>query len=168
MVKSHIPDESVNPWRFNRRPVTSTYPIERYWGFLYCITHKPTRRRYVGRKACWCLKWRRFPLGFPSSGTSGSQKARSARSPIVETDWLEYWGSSKHLARHIREVGTGEFRRDILEWHTDQWSLHEAEKAFLFQIEDWGLWYNSALCLQYYKPKQVGRHKPTSRKRSGK
>ena len=132
-------------WLFNGRPVTETYPIERFWGFIYVITHKPTKRKYVGRKACWYLS-RRKPV------------------TIRETDWYDYWGSSKHLKRHMDEVGQQEFRRDILEWHTDQWSLHDAEKHFLFAIKDWSAWYNSPLCLQYYKTRNCGRYRPKAKR----
>ena len=127
-------------WHFNKRPLPASFIPEQFYSFIYLITHIPSNKLYLGKKCLWHKVW-----------------VKRGVYKLVETDWKGYWGSSKHLKRHIQEVGHGQFRREILEFFTTAREAHDAEKALLFQIEDWSLYYNSSKCLQHYYPKGKGR-----------
>ena len=139
----------MTDWLFNGEPLPDDFLPEHFWGFLYYIEHLPTGIKYVGKRSMWCVK------------TKGKGKTRKTR--LSETPWRGYWGSSKRLSRAIVEEGHENFRKHILEFHTDSWSLHEAEKQFLFGVRDWSLWFNSYKCLQYYKTPPFRRKKKRKR-----
>lgn len=133
----------MTEWQWNGQDLPEDFIPEQWWGFLYYIEHLPTGIKYVGKRSMWCVK----------------TKGRKTR--LAETPWKQYWGSSKRLSRAIVEEGHDNFRKHILEFHTDSWALHEAEKAFLFGVKDWSLWFNSYKCLQYYRtmPHRRGKKK---------
>lgn len=74
-----------------------------YVGFVYLITEKDTDMKYIGKKLFWRTK------------TLPVTKTRKRRKKtLVESDWRNYFGSSKHLLERIEQCpGTG-FDREIL------------------------------------------------------
>jgi hypothetical protein len=73
-----------------------------YIGFIYCITHKETGKRYFGKKLLWFSKPR--PKKVPGRG----------KKMKVESDWREYWSSSIELKAEIVAQGTDKYTREIL------------------------------------------------------
>ena len=69
---------------------------EKYFGFVYLIEHKPTGRKYVGRKNFWLknssTKKRKCKSALPDRG-SDKWKPECWR----ESDWRTYKGSSKNV-----------------------------------------------------------------------
>ena len=120
-------------WLWNGEPLPTDFDPAHWRSFLYLITHIPSGKLYIGRKTFWFYN--------------------KKRGILMESDWADYWGSSKHLRRHIEEVGRGEFKREILELFTCGWEAHVTERDFLFQIEDWDRFYNSEKCLEHFKKK---------------
>lgn len=73
---------------------------ENYYGFVYQITHFPTGKKYIGRKY------------FTSAGY---KQVKGKRKKVrKESDWREYWGSSKHLQTDVEKFGKDQFKREIL------------------------------------------------------
>lgn len=74
-----------------------------WYGFVYRITNLRTGHDYVGRKY------------FKSKRKLKPLKGRkNKRIRIVETDWQEYWGSSKRLLEDIEILGKDKFTREII------------------------------------------------------
>jgi hypothetical protein len=71
-----------------------------YYGFVYKITHVPTGKKYIGRKY--------FTLASYKQVNGKRKKIRK------ESDWQEYWGSSKHLQSDITIYGKEQFKREII------------------------------------------------------
>lgn len=86
------------PWLHNGHIITS--PIENSLGFVYCITHKESGKKYIGKKTFWNRARKRV---------NGKSKR-----VLVESDWKEYWGSSKALLEFIKTQGEEHFLREIL------------------------------------------------------
>jgi hypothetical protein len=73
------------------------------YGFVYLITNLTNNRKYIGKKFFWSRK------------TLPITKTRKRRKKIiVESDWKTYYGSSNHLLKDIEQLGTENFKREIL------------------------------------------------------
>ncbi len=73
------------------------------YGFVYLITNRATGQKYVGKKFFWSQK------------TLPITKTRKRRKKLlVESDWMNYWGSNKHLQEDVTKQGEEFFYREIL------------------------------------------------------
>lgn len=74
-----------------------------WYGFVYCITHRGTGKKYVGKKFFW--KSKTLPI----------TKTRKRRQRLkVESDWRDYYGSNKHLNEEVEKHGRDFYHREIL------------------------------------------------------
>lgn len=73
---------------------------EGYYGFVYLITNKMNGRMYVGKKFFWK----------PKTRTVKGKKKKE----LVESDWSDYYGSSKSLSEDVEKIGKNNFSREIL------------------------------------------------------
>lgn len=88
-------------------------------GFIYCITHLPTGRSYIGKK-------------FFKSTVRKIVKGRVNRKKVVkESDWKTYTGSSKWLNAEIQLYGKDQFKFEIISLHESKGSLAYAEVRML-------------------------------------
>jgi hypothetical protein len=71
-----------------------------WYGFIYEITNNLTGKKYIGRKYFTEAKTRQV-------------KGKKKRTR-VESNWKEYWGSSKSLTEDINKYGVENFSRKIL------------------------------------------------------
>lgn len=89
-----------------------------WYGFIYEITNKLTGKKYIGRKYFTEAKTRQVKL-----------KKKRTR---VESNWREYWGSSKSLTEDIAKYGVENFSRKILMLCTTRGNTNYWEAKFLF------------------------------------
>jgi hypothetical protein len=75
-----------------------------WYGFVYRITNLRNGHDYVGRKY-FKTKRKLKPL----------KGRKNKRIRIVETDWQDYYGSSKRLLEDIDKLGKDNFKREIIE-----------------------------------------------------
>lgn len=73
------------------------------YGFVYCITHLATGRKYIGKKFFWSQKT--LPI-------TKSRKRR--KKTLIESNWRDYYGSNKHLLEDLGNHGKDMFHREIL------------------------------------------------------
>ena len=89
-------------WMYNGKSFTLDMGGN-YYGFVYRITNTLNGYDYVGRKYFKTIR-KLKPL-----------KGRVLkRHRIKETDWQEYWGSSKRLLEDIDKYGKENFKREII------------------------------------------------------
>ena len=81
-----------------------------YYGFIYIITNLKTGQYYIGKKFFWKQIIRK-----PLKG-----KIRRRRC-LIESDWKEYYGSSKELLTDIETQGNQNFKREIIKYCKDKW-----------------------------------------------
>lgn len=89
-------------WYYQDKEFTSEM-IGDYTGFVYIITDKSNDKKYVGKKLF--KSKRRLP---PLKG-----KTRR-RTKVVESDWMDYFGSSDEVKMLVEEHGRDNFHREIL------------------------------------------------------
>ena len=87
-------------WLHNKKSI-DTLP-ENCVGFVYLITNTVNNRMYVGKKLAR-FKRSRPPL----------KGRKNKRRHTVESDWLDYYGSSDILQEDIDKLGKEKFKREI-------------------------------------------------------
>ena len=89
-------------WSYNGKEFTSEM-IKDNMGFVYIVTDKKTKMKYIGKKAFFS-KVTKPPL---------KGKKRKRRS-LKESDWKTYCGSSETVKELVEENGLDHFDREIL------------------------------------------------------
>ena len=89
-------------WIYNGEDFTSSM-VGDYYGFVYRITNLINGYDYIGRKY--------FKTIHKLKPLKGKILKRHR---IKETDWKNYWGSSKRLLEDIEKHGKHNFKREII------------------------------------------------------
>jgi len=88
-------------WLYKDKEYTET--PEEYQGFVYQITELDTGKKYIGKKFFWRPK------------TLPVTKTRKRRVKTrVESDWRDYFGSSKEVQTLVEDKGSSNYKREIL------------------------------------------------------
>jgi hypothetical protein len=104
-----------NPWIYDGK-IFESEDIKDSYGFVYLIECLLTGKKYLGRKYFWQF---RTPKG----------KKRRAKS---ESDWKNYYGSSKSLKDDIKLDGKQNYKRTILSLHKTPGKTNYEETHQLF------------------------------------
>ena len=89
-------------WLYNGEEFTSEM-IDNSVGFVYIITDKSNDKKYVGKKL------------FQSKRKLAPLKGKTRkRTKIMESDWMDYFGSSEEVKALVEEKGGENFIREIL------------------------------------------------------
>lgn len=110
-------------WYYNNK-VFDEAP-EEYQGFVYMITELSTNKKYIGKKFFW--KPKVLPI----------TKTRKRRVKTrVESDWKNYYGSSKELQLLVESNGETQYKREILKLCVTkgECSYYEAKLQFEYDV----------------------------------
>lgn len=89
-------------WIYNGKEFTSDM-IDKYVGFVYCLTDISSGKKYIGKKKFWS-KITKPPL---------KGKTRK-RKELKESNWMTYCGSNPETMALAEEHGVQRFHREIL------------------------------------------------------
>jgi hypothetical protein len=94
-------------------------------GFVYIITDKTNGKKYIGKKV-FHFKKTLPPL-------KGKKNKRHKK---VESDWQDYYGSSKVLLDEIKKKGKENFHREIISLHPNktECNYHEMKLQFMMDV----------------------------------
>ena len=131
-----------NAWTYKGTAFTSD-DIGDQFGYVYRITNIQSGKQYIGRKY---FVQKRTPRG-------GGRRRTS------ESNWKQYWGSSKELNADRKRLGSDTFSREILSTHATAGRVNYEETRQLFinnvltEALDNGepAYYNSNILGRYYK-----------------
>jgi len=130
-----------NPWLYNEKVFTSEDILD-YYGFCYIITNLDNAKQYIGRKYFY-----------------STRKKKGIKKRIkTESDWMDYYGSSKSLKEIISESTVDNFSREILSLHKTKGQVNYTETKLLFQhdvleaLNNKGerLYYNEQIMNRYF------------------
>lgn len=109
---------------------------DEYEGFVYLITNKKTKQKYVGKKLAK-FKTTKPPL-------KGKKNKRRGHK---ESDWREYWGSSDRLNEDVKNLGEKNFTREILYYCKSraEMSYIEAREQFDRRVLETDEYYNGII-----------------------
>jgi hypothetical protein len=110
-------------WLYKNEPFTE--PPEEYQGFVYMIEEKDTNKKYIGKKFFW--KPKTLPI------TKTRKRRQKTR---VESDWKDYFGSSKEVQQLVEQKGKGNYNRVILKLcrTKGECSYYEAKMQFEYDV----------------------------------
>lgn len=109
-------------WKYNNEIIDSVEKMpEGTIGFVYEITHKPTGKKYIGKKILLHKK-SKPPL-------KGKKRRRIS---YVESDWKTYVGSNADTKRLLSEGTIDDFDRQILHFCNNKKKLSYLETKELF------------------------------------
>jgi hypothetical protein len=78
-------------------------------GFVYLIVNTTTNRKYIGKKLSKFSKTT-YKTVTQKNGIKKKKKIKSK----IDSDWLEYYGSSIELNKDVELLGKDNFTREIL------------------------------------------------------
>jgi len=108
-------------------------------GFVYLITCITTGKMYVGKKLAKFAKTT-YKVVKLKNGTKKRKKIRSK----INSDWQQYYGSSPNLTEDINQLGTDNFKREILYYckSKSECSYIEAREQFSRRVLESDDYYN--------------------------
>jgi hypothetical protein len=116
-------------------------------GFVYLITNTITGRKYIGKKLAKFSKTSYKTVKL-KNGTKKKKKIRSK----INSDWMDYYGSSDELNKDILTLGKENFTREILHYckskaHT---SYLEAKEQFDRKVLESNDYYNGQISVRVH------------------
>ena len=112
----------MEPWLYNNETIVEL--PDGTVGFVYLITNTKSNKKYIGKKLAQ-FKETRPPL----------KGRKNKRRSTVESDWRDYWGSSDQLKADVAELGTTNFKREILYFCNSRGMLSYLEAKEQFDRE---------------------------------
>jgi len=124
-------------WTFNHQ-IIEELP-EDCVGFVYQIANLTTNRKYIGKKLSKFSKTT-YKTVTLKNGTKKKKKIKSK----VDSDWLEYYGSSVELCKDVETLGKENFTREILYFCRSkaECSYVEAREQFARKVLESDDYYN--------------------------
>jgi hypothetical protein len=116
-------------------------------GFVYLITNKASGRMYVGKKLAKFSKTT-YKMVTLKNGTKKRKKIRSK----IDSDWVEYYGSSIELNKDVELLGKGNFDREILFYCKSkaECSYIEAREQFGRKVLESDDYYNGQISVRVH------------------
>lgn len=94
-------------WTYNQQ-IIEELP-EDCVGFVYQITNLTNNRKYIGKKLAKFSKTK-YKTVTLKNGTKKKKKIKSK----IDSDWMDYYGSSIELNKDVELLGKENFSREIL------------------------------------------------------
>lgn len=129
------------------------------FGFVYSLTHKPTGRKYIGRKNL--ISVRNVKLGKKELELIREERRKKGirgRYPTRkrverESDWKTYYSSNKTIKKLVKEGNKKDFKREILYIAPNRKMLTYFETKYLFVkevLENSDLYFNDNIAGTHY------------------
>jgi len=116
-------------------------------GFVYLITNKANSRMYIGKKLAKFSKTSIKTVTL-KNGTKKKKKIKSK----IDSDWMEYYGSSIELNKDIELLGKENFTREILFFCKSkaECSYIEAREQFTRRVLESDDFYNGQISVRVH------------------
>ena len=108
-------------------------------GFVYLITNNKTGKKYLGKKRLTFIRYKQI---------KGKRKKYK-----IESDWRDYFGSSKELLEDLEKIGPENFSREILRFcdSLGECSYFESKLQFEYGVLETDGWYNGQIMCRIHK-----------------
>ena len=142
-------------WTYKKEIIEniSQFP-ENTYGFVYKITHLPSKKSYIGKKILF--HQRKVKLGKKElaqyEGVVGRRPAYKLA--IKESNWKDYWGSSKSLLEVLKDEPKSNFTKDIIILAPTKKLLtyYETQALFLYRVlEEPEMYFNDNIQGKFFR-----------------
>jgi hypothetical protein len=132
-------------WTFNN--ITVEELPEDCVGFVYLITNKANSRMYVGKKLAKFSKTT-YKTVTQKNGVKKKKKIKSK----IDSDWMDYYGSSIELNKDVETLGKDNFTREILFYCKSkaECSYIEAREQFSRRVLESDDFYNGQISVRVH------------------
>ena len=116
-------------------------------GFVYLITNTTNHRKYIGKKLAKFSRTTTKTVKL-KNGTKKKKKVRSK----IDSDWLDYYGSSIELNKDVESLGKENFTREILFFCKSkaECSYIEAREQFARRVLESTDYYNGQISVRVH------------------
>ena len=116
-------------------------------GFVYQITNLTNSRKYIGKKLAKFAKTT-YKVVKLKNGTKKKKKIRSK----IDSDWMDYYGSSIELNKDVEVLGKENFTREILYYCRSkaECSYVEAREQFNRRVLESDDYYNGQISVRVH------------------
>ena len=106
----------MNNWLYNKEVIEKLEDFpENTYGFIYVVTHIPSKMSYIGKKALYHNLTKKLTKK-ELAEQSGPGRKSATKKIQKESDWKTYYGSAKPILDLLKEGKHNEFKRDILKF----------------------------------------------------
>ena len=123
-------------WHYKGKEIQeiTDFPKDTF-GFIYIITHKPTKKSYIGKK--FLNFTRKQKLGKKELKLLEGIQGRPPKFKIIQTesDWKTYWSSNTTLKALAKAEPEDNFERQILHYCTSKKLLTYFETKYQMQYQ---------------------------------
>lgn len=149
-------------WLYENRVIKTLENIpEGTHGFIYETLHKPSGKKYIGKKALRHYlnkkigKRERAKLQEERREKGMRGRAPLKKKVVKESDWLDYYGSSKEIKELVETSSPEDFERRILMFVSSKKLLTYYETKLLFEKKvlegDSGNYLNDNILGKFYR-----------------
>lgn len=145
MKRTRTSERKNNLWHYQNK-VVNELPDDCV-GFVYLIVNKTNNRKYIGKKLAKFSKTKYKVIKLKD----GSKKRKRIRSKI-DSDWMDYYGSSNELNNDIEIYGKDNFTREILYFCKTkaECSYIEAREQFERKVLETDDYYNGQISVRIH------------------
>ncbi len=117
-------------------------------GFVYLIVNKANSRKYIGKKLAKFSKTSTKTVTL-KNGTKKKKKIKTK----IDSDWMDYYGSSIELCKDVETLGVDSFIREILYYCKSkaECSYIEAREQFSRRVMESDEYYNGQISCRIHK-----------------
>ena len=139
-------------WLYNNEVVTEL--PDDCVGFVYLITNLTNNRKYIGKKLAKFSRTSTKTVKL-KNGTKKKKKVRSK----IDSDWLDYYGSSIELNKDVEALGKDQFTREILFFCKSkaECSYVEAREQFSRRVLESTEYYNNNIMCRIHGSHILGK-----------
>jgi hypothetical protein len=132
-------------WTYNSK-IVEELP-EDCVGFVYLIVNKVNSRMYIGKKLAKFSKTT-YKMVTQKNGVKKRKKIKSK----IDSDWMDYYGSSIELNKDVESLGKENFSREILFFCKSkaECSYIEAREQFTRRVLESDDYYNGQISVRVH------------------
>lgn len=125
-------------WYYKNNPVDE--PPEDAVGFVYIIENLTNGRKYIGKKLLSFSK-----TTYKTITLKNGKKKKKKIKGKIPSDWKDYYGSNNQLNEDVKQLGTENFKREILYYCESkaECSYVEAKLQFEYRVLESDDFYNN-------------------------